>query len=106
METLEELHPNHKVAINNACCCLFVFYLAKNNETILKEGVLLFQTIEFSQVKSVTLTQLEAGAVCRLPAVQRTPEHIASLLVPGGLKRGANQQPGHTHTHTRTERMT
>lgn len=43
------------------------------------------------------LTQVQPGTVCRVSAIQRTPEHIASLLLPCGFKRSTNQQPGEKH---------
>lgn len=36
------------------------------------------------------LTQLEAAAIGRVAAVQRTPEHITSPLAPCGLQGGAH----------------
>lgn len=42
------------------------------------------------------LTQLESGAVCRFPAIQRTSEHITSLLLPCVFKGSTNQQPENT----------
>lgn len=44
-------------------------------------------------VSAMLLTQVQPAAVYRVPGVQRTPEHITSLLLPRGLKRRSDQQP-------------
>lgn len=53
---------------------------------------------KWNTLSAMLLTQVQPGTVCRVSAIQRTPEHIASLLLPCGFKRSTNQQPGDTST--------